>query len=221
MLYLVPTPVGNLKDITLRAIETLREVDCILCEDTRVSGKLLKHLEIDNKMSAFHAHNEHHAVDRWIEALKAGKKIAQISDAGTPGLSDPGFLLVRACYENDIPVTALPGATALIPALVMSGLPCDRFYFEGFLPQKKGRQTRLKFLATLPCTIVLYESPHRIVKCLDQVAEFLGEEKQVAVIRELSKLHEEVIKGTASEVSLILKERQSIKGEIVLIVSNS
>ena len=220
MLYLIPTPVGNLKDITYRAIETLKEVDIILCEDTRVSGKLLKHYQIDKKLYSFHAHNEHRNTEIWIAELKAGKKIAQISDAGTPGLSDPGFLLVRACYENDIKVSCLPGATAAIPALVSSGLPCDRFYFEGFLPQKKGRQTRLKFLATLPTTLVLYESPHRIIKCLEQVAEFIGDDREVAVVREISKLHEEVIRGNVLEVIQNLKARPSVKGEIVLVVGN-
>lgn len=220
MLYLIPTPVGNLKDITYRAIETLNEVDIILCEDTRVSGKLLKHYQIDKKLYSFHAHNEHRNTEIWIEALKSGKKIAQISDAGTPGLSDPGFLLVRACYENDIKVSCLPGATAAIPALVSSGLPCDRFYFEGFLPQKKGRQTRLKFLATLETTLVLYESPHRIIKCLEQVAEFIGNDREVAVVREISKLHEEVIRGNVQDVIQILKERPKVKGEIVLVVGN-
>jgi len=220
MLYLIPTPVGNLKDITYRAIETLKEVDIILCEDTRVSGKLLKHYQIDKKLYSFHAHNEHRNTELWIAELKAGKKIAQISDAGTPGLSDPGFLLVRACYENEIKVSCLPGATAAIPALVSSGLPCDRFYFEGFLPQKKGRQTRLKFLATLPTTLVLYESPHRIIKCLEQVAEFIGDDREVAVVREISKLHEEVIRGNVLEVIDKLKARPSVKGEIVLVVGN-
>jgi len=221
MLYLVPTPIGNLKDITFRAIEVLKEVDLILCEDTRVSGKLLKHYEIETKLYSFHAHNEHKNLDKWIEALKEGKNIAQISDAGTPGLSDPGFLLVRACHENQIAVSCLPGATAAIPALVSSGFPCDRFYFEGFLPQKKGRQTRLKFLATVDTTLVIYESPHRIVKCLDQIAEFLGESREVAVCRELSKMHEEIIRGNVKEVRELLAQRASIKGEIVLVVNSN
>lgn len=221
MLYLVPTPIGNLKDITFRALEILNEADIVLCEDTRVSGKLLKHYEIDTKLYSFHAHNEHRHLNKWIEALKEGKVIAQISDAGTPGLSDPGFLLVRACYENDIKVSCLPGSTAAIPALVASGFPCDKFYFEGFLPQKKGRQTRLKFLATLDTTLVLYESPHRIIKCLDQISEFLGPDREVAVCRELTKLHEEIVRGNVDQVKNILADRPSIKGEIVLIVNSA
>ncbi len=219
MLYLVPTPIGNLKDITFRAVEILKEVEVVLCEDTRVSGKLLKHFGIETRTFSFHAHNEHSQLEKWINVLKEGQNIAQISDAGTPGLSDPGFLLVRACYENDIKVSCLPGPNAAIPALVMSGFPCDRFYFEGFLPQKKGRQTRLKYLAKMDCTIVLYESPHRIVKCLNQIKEHLGDHKQVAVCRELTKLHEEVLRGPIQNVIDELASRNSIKGEIVLVIN--
>ncbi len=219
MLYLVPTPVGNIKDITYRAVEVLQEVDLVLCEDTRVSRKLMQAYGIDQKLISFHAHNEHHQVDRWISELQNGKSIAQISDAGTPGISDPGFLLVRACHENDITVTALPGATAFVPALVSSGLPCDRFHFEGFLPQKKGRQTRLKFLATVESTIVLYESPHRLIKCLGQIEEHLGADREVVVCREISKMYEEVIKGTATELIDNFSARPSVKGEIVIIIA--
>lgn len=218
MLYLVPTPIGNIKDITIRAIEILKEVDLILCEDTRVSRKLLNFHEIDNKLVSFHAHNEHRKVDQWIEQLKNGHTIAQISDAGTPGISDPGFLLVRACRENDIEVVCLPGATALIPALAASGIPCDRFYYEGFLPQKKGRQTRLKKLAEIESTIVIYESPHRLIKCLGQLLEFLGD-RNIAVCREISKLHEEYTRGTISEVMENYTQRDSVKGEIVIVIS--
>jgi len=221
MLYLVPTPVGNIKDITYRAVEVLKEVDIILCEDTRVSRKLMQAYDIDKKLISFHAHNEHHQVDRWIGELKNGTTIAQISDAGTPGISDPGFLLVRACHENDITVTALPGATAFVPALVSSGLPCDRFHFEGFLPQKKGRQTRLKYIATLESTIVLYESPHRLIKCLTQIVEHCGEEREVVVCREISKMYEEVIKGSAISLKDNFAARPSVKGEIVIIIAGN
>lgn len=219
MLYLVPTPVGNIKDITYRAVEILKEVDIILCEDTRVSRKLMQAYDIDKKLISFHAHNEHRQVDRWITELQNGVSIAQISDAGTPGISDPGFLLVRACHENDIEVTALPGATAFVPALVASGLPCDRFHFEGFLPQKKGRQTRLKFIATLESTIVLYESPHRLIKCLTQIIEHLGADREIAVCREISKMHEEVLRGTARFCKENFETRPSVKGEIVIVIS--
>jgi len=221
MLYLVPTPVGNIKDITYRAVEILKEVDIILCEDTRVSRKLMQAYDIDKKLISFHAHNEHRQVDRWITELQNGVSIAQISDAGTPGISDPGFLLVRACHENDIVVTALPGATAFVPALVASGLPCDRFHFEGFLPQKKGRQTRLKFIATLESTIVLYESPHRLIKCLTQIIEHLGADREIAVCREISKMHEEVLRGTASFCKENFEARPSVKGEIVIVIAGN
>jgi len=177
MLYLVPTPVGNLSDMTYRAVEVLKTVSYILAEDTRTSGRLLKHYEIETSMRSYHAHNEHKTVDRIIDELKTEVDIALITDAGTPAISDPGFLLVRACHENDIAVTCLPGATALIPALASSGIPCDRFHFEGFLPHKKGRQTRWKYLAQLEHTIALYESPHRIKKCLKEISEYLDPER--------------------------------------------
>ena len=184
MLYIVPTPIGNLEDITLRALNVLKSVDLILAEDTRTSKKLLDHYEIETPMRSFHAHNEHKVLSNIIEQLKVGTDMALISDAGTPSISDPGFLLVRACRENEIELTCLPGATAFVPALVMSALPSDKFYFEGFLPHKKGRQTRLKYLATLHCTFILYESPYRLVKCLQQLAEHCGAERKVAVCRD-------------------------------------
>lgn len=216
-LILIPTPIGNLNDITLRAINSLKEVDILLAEDTRQTSKLLKHLEIDKKMWAHHAHNEHKSVDSIIEKLKEGNVIGLVSDAGTPGISDPGFLLARACVENNIPIETLPGPTAFVPALVGSGLPCDKFYFEGFLPHKKGRQTRLKFLAELPCTVVLYESPHRLVKSLEQIAEFIGGDRKIAVVRELTKMHETFHRGTVSELVNYFKNN-SPKGEIVIIM---
>lgn len=220
MLYIVPTPVGHLEDITLRAINTLRDVDLILAEDTRTSGVLLKHLGIETAKKSFHQHNEHSMTPQVIEWMEAGQDIALISDAGTPGISDPGFLLVRACHEAGIAVTCLPGATAVIPALVLSGLPCDKFYFEGFLPHKKGRQTRLIYLATLPCTFALYESPHRLVKCLGQLAEHCGAERSAAVIRELSKMHEEVKTGTVSSLATYFSQKK-VKGEIVVVVAGA
>ncbi len=218
MLYLVPTPIGNIEDITYRAVKVLQDVDLILAEDTRTSGHLLKHYEIATKMSAYHAFNEHKTVDQYVAYLAEGSSIALISDAGTPGISDPGFLLLRSCIDAGIEVSVLPGATAIIPALVMSGLPCDKFYFEGFLPHKKGRKTRWEALAQMVSTIALYESPHRIKKCIDEVALYCGEERQVAIVRELSKVYEEVIRGTAIEVSRLLTERK-LKGEIVVVIS--
>ena len=219
MLYLVPTPVGNLKDITLRALEVLKEADLVLAEDTRTTGKLLHHYEISTQTRPFHAHNEHRSLEAIVSLVGEGKNIALVSDAGTPGISDPGFLLVRACHAADIPVTCLPGATAMIPALVMSGLPCDKFYMEGFLPQKKGRQTRLKALAEMPCTTVLYESPHRVVKCLLELIEHCGGHRQGAVIREISKLHEECSTGTLESLAEDFGSRPSIKGEIVIVLA--
>lgn len=217
MLYLVPTPIGSLEDITLKALRVLKEVDLILAEDTRTSKKLLSHYEIDTPLRSHHAHNEHHTTPQLIEQLQSGTTMALISDAGTPGISDPGFLLVRACVQADVQVECLPGATAFVPALVVSGLPCDKFYFEGFLPHKKGRQTRLKYLAELDCTFILYESPHRIGKCLQQLAEYCGENRAAAVCRELTKLHEEVKRGTLEELAAFYSNRK-VKGEIVLIV---
>lgn len=221
MLYLVPTPIGNLKDATPRSIEVLNNVDLILAEDTRNTGKLLKLLEIDNKMKSYHAHNEHQQTDYIIELLNGGQNIALVTDAGTPAISDPGYLLVKACHENNIPVSCLPGATAFVPALAASGIPSDKFYFEGFLPQKKGRQTRWQFLSNLEVTFILYESPYRIIKCIREIIEYCGEERVVSIAREISKLHEEIINGTAKEVLNALEAKPSIKGEFVVIVSGA
>lgn len=217
-LYIVPTPIGNLQDITLRAIDTLKEVDLILAEDTRTSGKLLKHFEINTPTQSHHMHNEHKTVEAIIQKLNSGIIIALISDAGTPAISDPGFLLTRACVENNIEVECLPGATAFVPALVNSGLPNDRFVFEGFLPVKKGRQTRLKLLAKETRTIIFYESPHKLIKTLAQFCEYFGQDRQVSVSRELTKLYEETIRGTAKEV-LEYFTNKTPKGEIVIVVS--
>ncbi len=218
MLYIVPTPIGNLEDITLRALRILKEVDLILAEDTRTSKRLLQHYGIETPLRSFHAHNEHKTVDQIVEQLEGGTKIALISDAGTPGISDPGFLLSRACVKNDIRIECLPGATALVPALVASGLPCDKFFFEGFLPHKKGRQTRLIYLSELPYTFVLYESPHRLVKCLNQLGEFCGMDRMACVARELTKLHEEIKTGTVESLLAHFGEKK-IKGEIVIVVA--
>lgn len=220
MLYVVPTPIGNLEDITLRALRMLKEADVILAEDTRTSKKLLNHYDINTPLRAHHAHNEHATTPKLIAELEVGTTMALITDAGTPGISDPGFLLVRACVQAGIRVECLPGATALIPALVVSGLPCDKFYFEGFLPHKKGRQTRLKYLATLNCTFALYESPHRVAKCLRQLAEHCGQERNAVVCRELTKLHEEVKRGTLVELAEYFDEK-NVKGEIVIVVKGS
>jgi 16S rRNA (cytidine1402-2'-O)-methyltransferase len=217
MLYLVPTPIGNLQDITLRALETLKSVDLILAEDTRTSGKLLKHFEITTPMLSHHMHNEHKMVEQLAKRMAAGEKFALISDAGTPAISDPGFLLVRECIAENIEVQCLPGATAFVPALVSSGLPNEKFVFEGFLPVKKGRQTRLKFLQEEGRTIVFYESPHKLLKTLGDFKEHFGEDRKISASREISKLYEEHIRGTVSEVI----EHFTIKppkGEFVLIV---
>lgn len=216
-LYLVPTPIGNLDDITFRAIKVLKEVDLILAEDTRTSGKLLKHFDISTHMQSHHMHNEHKTVNNLIQRLQSGETIALISDAGTPAISDPGFLLIRACVENNIEVDCLPGATAFVPALVNSGLPNDKFVFEGFLPVKKGRQTRLKFLAEETRTMIFYESPHKLIKTLTNFVEYFGEDRQVSVSRELTKLYEETIRGTATEV-LEHYTNKPPKGEIVIVV---
>lgn len=216
-LYIVPTPIGNLEDITFRAIRILKEVDFVLAEDTRTSGNLLKHFEIHNKLSSFHLHNEHKILPSIIQKIKSVNNVALVSDAGTPAISDPGFLLVRECLENDIEVECLPGATALIPALVNSGLPTDHFIFEGFLPVKKGRQTKLKEIAENKYTTILYESPYRLVKTLEQLAEFLGSDRQASVSRELSKLFEENKRGSLSELIQHFSEK-TIKGEIVIIL---
>ena len=217
-LFIVPTPIGNLNDMTFRAIEVLKSVDIILAEDTRNSGKLLKHFEIETRMSSYHMHNEHKIVDSIAQRIAEGETIALISDAGTPAISDPGFLLVRKCVELNIDVECLPGATAFVPALVNSGLPNDKFFFEGFLPHKKGRQTRLKELAELKQTIIFYESPHRLIKTLTQLAEFFGAERKSSVSRELSKLHEENARGTLEEL-INHFEKKNVKGEIVIIVA--
>jgi 16S rRNA (cytidine1402-2'-O)-methyltransferase len=217
-LYIVPTPIGNLKDMTFRAIEVLKEVDLILAEDTRTSGKLLKHFDIATPSQSHHMHNEHKTVEGLINKLKSGTTIALISDAGTPAISDPGFLLTRACIENNIEVDCLPGATAFVPALVNSGLPNDKFVFEGFLPVKKGRQTRLLTLAEETRTIIFYESPHKLLKTLANFCEYFGDDRQVSVSRELTKLYEETIRGTAKEV-LDHYTSKPPKGEIVIVVA--
>ena len=217
-LYIVPTPIGNLEDMTFRAIRILKEVDLILAEDTRTSGKLLKHFEIGTHMYSHHMHNEHKTIETLISRLKAGETIALISDAGTPAISDPGFLLTRACVENNITVECLPGATAFVPALVNSGLPNDRFVFEGFLPEKKGRQTRYLALAEESRTMILYVSPHKLVKTLAEFIIYFGEDRQICVSRELSKIFEENIRGTAREV-LTHFENKPPKGEIVVVVA--
>ncbi|MFD0992661.1 16S rRNA (cytidine(1402)-2'-O)-methyltransferase [Tenacibaculum geojense] len=216
-LYLVPTPIGNLEDITLRAIRVLKEVDLILAEDTRTSGKLLKHLEIATPMQSHHMHNEHKTVDSIVKKIAAGLCVALISDAGTPAISDPGFLLTRSCVQNNIDVECLPGATAFVPALVNSGLPNDKFVFEGFLPVKKGRQTRLKLLAEETRTMIFYESPHKLLKTLSNFYEYFGEERQVSVSRELTKMFEETKRGSVKEVLSYYTEKPA-KGEIVIIV---
>ncbi len=216
-LFLVPTPIGNLKDITFRAIEVLKEADLILAEDTRTSGKLLKHYEIATQMHSHHMHNEHKTVVGIVQRIQGGETIALISDAGTPAISDPGFLLTRACVEAGIEVDCLPGATAFVPALVNSGLPNNKFVFEGFLPVKKGRQTRLKILAEETRTIIFYESPHKLIKTLSHFVEYFGEERQVSVSREITKLHEETIRGTTKEV-LEYYSAKPPKGEIVIVV---
>lgn len=217
MLYIVPTPVGNLKDITLRSIQVLQEVDLILCEDTRTSGKLLSHYSIQKPTMAYHMHNEHRVVDRLVEELSMGKNIALITDAGTPGISDPAFLLVRACALKGIRVETLPGATAFVPALVNSGIPCNRFCFEGFLPLKKGRQTMMKLLAEETRTMVFYESPMRLVKTLKEMAGYFGPERPCSVSREITKLYEETFRGTLQSVHDHYAAA-GVKGEIVLVV---
>ncbi|MFN7775458.1 16S rRNA (cytidine(1402)-2'-O)-methyltransferase, partial [Flavobacterium sp.] len=199
-LYLVPTPIGNLDDMTFRAVKVLKEADIILAEDTRNSGKLLKHFDIATPMQSHHMHNEHKTVDHWVKRMQAGETVALISDAGTPAISDPGFLLTRACVEQGIEVDCLPGATAFVPALVNSGLPNDRFIFEGFLPEKKGRQTRYLQLAEETRTMILYVSPHKLVKTLGEFVQYFGADRLVSISREITKLHEETIRGTAEEV---------------------
>ena len=216
-LYSVPTPLGNLGDITLRALEVLKSVSLILAEDTRTSGKLLKHYDIPTPFRSYHMHNEHRILDQLVTRIKSGETMALISDAGTPGISDPGFLLIRECIQEGIGVNCLPGATALIPALVNSGFPTDRFVFEGFLPLKKGRQTRLKLLSEESRTLVFYESPHKILKTLAQFVEYFGPDRLISVSRELTKIYEETLRGTTSEI-LAHFENNPPKGELVLVV---
>ena len=219
-LYIIPTPVGNMEDITLRANRILKEADLVLAEDTRTSGILLKHFEIKNQLMSHHKFNEHGTSAGIVERLKAGQNIALISDAGTPGISDPGFFLVREAAKAGIEVTCLPGATAFVPALVMSGLPCDRFSFEGFLPQKKGRQTKLTTLAQEQRTMVFYESPYRLLKTLQQFSEFFGQDRQACVCREISKVHEEAVRGSLGELVAHFTEKEP-KGEIVIVVAGN
>ena len=219
-LYLVPTPIGNLEDITLRAIRVLKEVDLILAEDTRTSGKLLKHFEIATHMQSHHMHNEHKMVTTIVQRIKNGESVALITDAGTPAISDPGFLLSRACVENGVEIECLPGATAFVPALVNSGLPNDKFVFEGFLPVKKGRQTRLKFLAEETRTMIFYESPHKLLKTLTNFAAYFGEDRLISVSRELTKLYEETKRGTVKELIEYFTAKVP-KGEFVIIVGGN
>lgn len=219
-LTLIPTPIGNLKDITLRALEELRIADLILAEDTRTTGILLKHYEIARPLQSYHIFNEHKSVLKIVDTIRSGKKVVLVSDAGTPGISDPGFLLVRACLENGIGVTCLPGATAFVPALVMSGLPSDAFVFEGFLPVKKGRQTRMNALKEESRTMIFYESPHRILKTLEQFRETFGDDRRAAVSREISKMYEETVRGTLSEILTIFAGKAP-KGEIVIVIEGN
>ena len=216
-LYIVPTPIGNLEDITLRAVRILKEVDVVLAEDTRTTGFLLKHFDIDKRIESHHKFNEHKMVERIAMRIKAGENIALVSDAGTPSISDPGFLVVRTCLENGVDVECLPGATAIIPALVNSGLPSDKFCFEGFLPPKKGRQKKLKELAEEERTMIFYESPYRLIKALNELSEYFGNNRKICVSRELTKLHEQNVRGTVEQVLTYFKEKV-IKGEIVIVV---
>ncbi len=218
-LYIVPTPIGNLEDITLRAIRILKEADVILCEDTRTSGRLLSHLGISKPLQSYHTFNEHQIVTNIISKIKDGTTFALVSDAGTPAISDPGFLLVRECLRNEIKIECLPGPTAFVPALVKSGLPSDSFVFEGFLPHKKGRQTRLKLLSEESRTIIFYESPMRLIKTLEQFKEYFGAERLVSVSRELSKLYEETVNGTIEEVLDKINKKGEVRGEIVIVLS--
>lgn len=219
-LYIIPTPIGNLEDITLRALRILKEVDLILAEDTRKSGILLKHFNISKKMFPHHQHNEHKTAEMIAERISNGENIALITDAGTPGISDPGFLLIRECIKKGIEIECLPGATAFVPALVNSGLPCDSFCFEGFLPQKKGRQTKIKSLLNESRTMVFYESPHRLIKALEQFIEFLGADRKGSVSRELTKMFEETKRGTLQEILDYFKDK-TIKGEIVIVLEGN
>jgi 16S rRNA (cytidine1402-2'-O)-methyltransferase len=220
MLYLVPTPIGNLEDITLRALRVLKEVSVVLAEDTRTSRRLLDHFGITTPLRAFHAFNEHAVVEKIADELAAGAVMALVSDAGTPGISDPGFLLVRACVQRGVRVECLPGPTAFVPALAASGLPSDTFHFEGFLPHKKGRQTRLKYLSTLPHTFILYESPFRLLKCLDELMAHCGSERPACVAREISKLHEEIKTASLAQLKAHFSAKE-VKGEIVVLVGGA
>lgn len=220
ILYFVPTPIGNLEDITFRALKVLKSVDYILCEDTRTSGVLLKYFEISKPLKSYHLHNEHRATEKVIEDLKSGLNIALITDAGTPGISDPGFLMARDCVAAGISIECLPGATAFVPALVVSGLPNHDFYFAGFLPAKKGRQTKLKNLVAQKTTLVLYESPHKIDKTLAQIAEYFGPETKISLSREISKKFEETLRGSIQEI-ITLTQNKTLKGEIVLVIDNN
>ena len=217
MLTVVPTPIGNLGDITRRAIETLQTVDLLLAEDTRVAGRLLKHLQINKPIWSYHIHNEHRSIEKILERLKAGDQVALISDAGTPGISDPGYLIVKACISAEIKIQCLPGPTAFVPALVMSGLPAHRFHFEGFLPHKKGRKTRWEYLASLPTTMIIYESPHRIHRTINEAVSYFPLDRPVCLCREISKLHEEVFRGSLQDLARWAKSKTKIKGEIVLL----
>lgn len=218
-LYLVPTPIGNLEDITLRAIRILKEVDVILAEDTRTSGNLLRHLGISKPMAAFHLNNEHQQVNPIADRIEAGETMALVTDAGTPAISDPGYMLVRECIQRGIEVECLPGPTAFVPALVNSGLPAERFIFEGFLPHKKGRQTKIQQIASYPYTTILYESPYRLVKTLQQLMEVMGPDRQVCVSRELTKIHEENVRGSLAEVIDYFSQKE-VKGEIVIVMKS-
>lgn len=218
-LFLVPTPIGNMEDITLRAIRVLREADFVLCEDTRTTKNLLKHYELDKRCLPYHINNEHQQLQRFIAEIKQAETVALVSDAGTPGISDPGFLLLRECISEGIEIECLPGATALIPAVVNSGLPCDSFYFNGFLPHKKGKESTLKKLAEMQETVIFYESPHRLSKTLVMMVPFFGEERRISISRELTKIHEENFRGTLAEAISHFPTDKEIKGEIVVVVS--
>jgi 16S rRNA (cytidine1402-2'-O)-methyltransferase len=217
-LFIIPTPVGNLEDITLRSLRILREVDMILAEDTRVTKKLLDHYDINKPLLPYHQYNEHHQLDKYIDIIQSRHCVALVSDAGTPGISDPGFLLIRACIQNNIETECLPGATALIPALVNSGFPSDKFYFYGFLPHKKGRKTAIEQVSKIEETVILYESPFRLIKTLEELKTVLGETHPVCVCRELTKIYEETIRGNISEVLTYFSSKNAIKGEIVIII---
>jgi 16S rRNA (cytidine1402-2'-O)-methyltransferase len=218
VLYLIPTPIGNLEDITYRAVRLLREVDLIACEDTRRTGVLLDHYDVDTPTTSYHDHNEREKTPELLTRMRAGRDVALVSDAGSPGISDPGFYLTRACWDEDIEVEALPGPTALIPALTASGLPCDRFVFEGFLPKKKGRQTRLEMLSADPRTVVVYEAPYRLLRTLDDLADHFGPDREAAVGRELTKTFEEIERGTLTEVRAYFAAYEKLRGECVIVV---